>query len=225
MKIKFGSFVTDGSGKIGGHVVAKNRSGHYMRTKVTPSNPRTSAQSETRAILGTLSSAWSGLTPEERNSWNGAVNSWSSTNVFGDIKNPTGKNLFVGLNKNLLESGQTAINQAPEKQEIPFLGVTVVQGDASTLQLTAEAANVATGFLINVYATAPQTQGTGFFKGKYRKIATIDGADINTANFGGDYVTKFGNFLEGQNIAFEFKVIGTNGQVGTPENAKANIVA
>lgn len=225
MKIKFGSIVTDGSGKIGGHVVAKNRSGHYLRTKVTPSNPRTSAQSETRAILGTLSSAWSALTPEERATWNGAVNNWSSTNIFGDIKNPTGKNLFVGLNKNLLESGQTAINTAPDKQEIPYLGVSVVEGDASSNQMTAVASNTATGFFINVYATAPQTQGTGFFKGKYRKIATISGADINTADFGGDYVTKFGDFLEGANIAFEFKVVGTNGQVGTPENAKANIVA
>lgn len=225
MKIKFGSIVTDGSGKIGGHVVAKNRSGHYLRTKVTPSNPRTSAQSETRAILGTLSSAWSGLTDEERATWNGAVNSWSSTNIFGDIKNPTGKNLFVGLNKNLLESGQTSINVAPEKIEIPYLGVSVVNGDISATTLIADVTNDASGLFVNVYATAPQTAGTSFFKGKYRKIATVSGATIGTENLFDYYEAKFGTLAIGQNIAFEFKVVGTNGQVGTPENAKANIVA
>lgn len=225
MKIKFGSIVTDGSGKIGGHVVAKNRSGHYLRTKVTPSNPRTSAQSETRAILGTLSSAWSGLTDEERATWNGAVNSWSSTNIFGDIKNPTGKNLFVGLNKNLLESGQTAINTAPDKIEVPYMGVSVVEGDISSSTLTAVVENPATDFIVNVYATAPQTAGTSFFKGKFRKIASVTGVNIGVENLYSAYVAKFGTIAEGMNIAFEFKAVGVNGQVGTPENAKALIVA
>ena len=39
MKIKFGSEVVDGRGKIGGHVYSKNKGGAYKRTKVTPSNP------------------------------------------------------------------------------------------------------------------------------------------------------------------------------------------
>jgi hypothetical protein len=38
-------------------------------------------------------------------------------------------------------------------------------------------------------------------------------------------VAKFGAISAGMNIAFEFKVVGDNGQVGTPENAKALIVA
>lgn len=94
MKIKFGALVTDGRGKLGGHVASKNRSGNYLRTKVTPSNPQTAAQQATRAVLGSLSTAWSGLTLAQRNSFNSAVGDWSGTNIFGDIKNPTGKNLL-----------------------------------------------------------------------------------------------------------------------------------
>ena len=59
MKLKFGAIVTDGRGKIGGHVASKNRSGAYLRTKVTPSNPNTVAQVQVRSILASLSQSWS----------------------------------------------------------------------------------------------------------------------------------------------------------------------
>jgi len=44
MKIKFGSIVVNGSGKLGGHVYSSNRGGNYVRTLATPSNPQTPAQ-------------------------------------------------------------------------------------------------------------------------------------------------------------------------------------
>jgi hypothetical protein len=45
MKMKFGAIVTEGRGKIGGHVASKNKSGAYLRTKVTPVNRQSVAQS------------------------------------------------------------------------------------------------------------------------------------------------------------------------------------
>ena len=75
-KIKFGMMMTDARGKLGGQVFSKNRSGAYVRTKVTPVNPRTAAQPLSRSILGTLSASWSGLTEVQRRSWNAAVDDW-----------------------------------------------------------------------------------------------------------------------------------------------------
>ena len=49
MKAKFGSFIVDGRGKVNGHVISKNRAGSYIRTKVTPVNPRSTAQLTQRA--------------------------------------------------------------------------------------------------------------------------------------------------------------------------------
>lgn len=59
MKIKYGAGIVDGSGKLNGWVASKNRGGSYMRTKVTPLNPSTSAQQNARGILGSLSTQWS----------------------------------------------------------------------------------------------------------------------------------------------------------------------
>ena len=225
MKIKFGALVTDGRGKLGGHVASKNRSGNYLRTKVTPTNPQTFDQQATRAVLGTLSSGWSGLTADQRSSFDAAVADWSSTNIFGDIKNPTGKNLYVSLNKYLLESGQAQISVAPSKTEMPYFGVTASLWDISLAEAGISSVNSPGGFFVNISATAPQSAGTGFYKGKYRKLLTVDSADINTSNFYASYVAKFGAPLAGANISVKVQAVATTGQVNTPEYINATVIA
>ena len=79
MKLKFGAIVTDGRGKIGGHVMSKNRGGAYMRTKVTPSNPRSTAQTTVRSHLTTLSQGWRGLSATAIAAWNSAVSSFTKS--------------------------------------------------------------------------------------------------------------------------------------------------
>ena len=106
MKAQFGALVVAGSGKINGWVASRNRGGAYFRTKVTPLNPSTSAQQNARGILGSLSTQWSQLTEEQRLSFNNAVASFATTDIFGDIRNPSGINLFVKLNTNLINTGQ-----------------------------------------------------------------------------------------------------------------------
>src|SRR4051812_170938 len=84
MKVKFGSLVVDGRGKIGGHVLSKNRGGAYMRTKVTPINPQTADQSTVRGTLTSLSQSWRALTQNQITAWNNAVQNFQSTDIFGD---------------------------------------------------------------------------------------------------------------------------------------------
>ena len=119
MKLKFGAIVTDGRGKIGGHVASKNRAGAYLRTKVTPSNPNTVAQAQARGILASLSQAWGQLTDFQRKGWNEAVKEWGTTDIFGDIKKPSGINLFVKLNANLASVGMPQVSDVPAKAEVP----------------------------------------------------------------------------------------------------------
>ena len=86
MKIKWGALVVDGSGKLGGHVASKNKGGNYLRTKVTPANPQTAAQSNVRSVFATISSGWSSLTEAQRLSFADKVSEYSKTNIFGDLK-------------------------------------------------------------------------------------------------------------------------------------------
>lgn len=74
-QIKFGAFVTDMRGKIGGSVFSKNKNGAYAKNKVTPSNPQSGAQMAVRNLLAGFAQQWRTLTETTRQGWiDGAVN-------------------------------------------------------------------------------------------------------------------------------------------------------
>jgi len=221
MKIKFGALVVAGSGKIGGHVASKNRGGSYLRTKTTPNNPQTSAQQASRALLGSLSQAWSGLTAEERLSFENAVPSFASTDIFGDIRNPSGINLFVKLGANLGILGESALTTAPTKIETYSAAMDLADIDLAeeTIAITFSDSNLNANKVL-IFATPPMTQGTKFVKNRLRVIgyATVTAGAIEVW---AKYVAKFGTPPAGGNIVFSVKQIAQTGQAGVPSNIKA----
>ncbi len=225
MKIKFGAIVTDGRGKLGGHVASKNRGGSYLRTKVTPSNPQTAFQSAVRSLLGFFSVMWSGLTSAQRDSFNGAVAQWTKTDIFGDIKNPTGKNLFTRLNINASNVGFANILTAPEKVEIAFTPASSVLIDisSSTVDLVDFLGSATDKVLVS--ATPPQSAGTSFYKGKFRQLYFAPANADVIADIYDAYLERFGAIALGMNIAFEIKVVAPNGQTSVPQSYVATIQA
>lgn len=213
-KIKFGMFMTDARGKVGGQVFSKNRGGAYVRTKVTPANGQTARQSFVRQLLGAISQSWSGLPQSARDSFDGAVAQWSKTDIFGDIRNPTGKNLFTRLNINLANSGQAEILLVPDKVEMPFLTAKEVGYDGLVM-LIKDIVDTP-GAVLVVSATAPQSAGTNFFRGKYRQIGYYNGATVAAADLFNDYVSKFGVPAVDANVSFELKWVLPTGQTSTP---------
>lgn len=225
MKIKWGALMVDGRGKIGGQVASKNRSGAYMRNKVTPSNPRTASQQANRSLLGSLSASWSSLTAAARASFNGAVDAWSKTNIFGDSIKPTGKNLFTALNKNLASVGLPTVVVAPAKIEVPILALQSVVMDISSTTATIAYDGDVDGTYLVISATPALTQGTTFTKGKFRRITSVLAEDLDPSAVYAAYVDRFGAPVAGQNISFEVKLIATNGQMSVPETVKATVQA
>lgn len=225
MKIKFGSFVVAGSGKVGGHVAATNRGGAYLRTKVTPLNPNTASQAQTRSLLASLSTAWAGLTDDQRKSWNGAVASFAKTDIFGDLRNPSGINLFVKLNANLSNSGQSLLTEAPEKVEVPFDAIASVGGSVGSeaMVITFSGAGL-DGTICKISATPAMSQGVNFVKSQLRVIGyvTVSSGDVDVWV---EYVAKFGEPTAGQNIVISVAPITATGQQGVAQNAKAVMTA
>lgn len=221
-KIKFGMFMTDARGKVGGQVFSKNRAGAYIRTKVTPSNPQTSAQAQVRSNLATLSTGWNSLTVNQISQWNSSVEDWTSTDVFGDIKKPTGKNLYVKLNLNLLNSGQDVINTPPAKIEIPSLVDVDVDVVTATNTLEIDGLPVFADGVYQIEACAPISRGVSFVKNKFRVISYETQATAGTVNVSTAYINKFGSVANAENIYFRIRAIGANGQAGVPLVVKAN---
>jgi hypothetical protein len=225
MKVKFGAIVTDGRGKIGGHVMSKNRGGAYMRTKVTPSNPRTTAQQLNRALLGSLSASWSSLGDAFRATWNAAVNDWTKTNIFGDSIKPTGKNLYVALNKNVNAIGGQTMDTAPAKVEMPILALESVTLSISQEQITPNFEGDLGSAQVVISATGPLSAGTSFTKGKYRKIYNAPASQLDNSAIYDAYVARFGQPGPSQNIYFEVKIVEANGQMSVPETTQVTYLS
>lgn len=216
-RIKFGMMMTDARGKLGGHVFTKAKSGATIRTKVTPLNPKTSAQSVARSALGANSQAWRTLTETQRLAWNSAAQEISKTNAFGDNYFPSGKNYFTAVNNNIRNVNGVVIVNPPALVEMPGLTSVDVDFDllAEQLDIAPNYVGVDTDIILVCNATSGQSAGRYNFSGKYRKFVgfALAGTPNNTAIYD-LYVSKFGVPSAGQKVSFEFYLVNqVTGQV------------
>jgi len=211
MKIKWGSIVVNGSGKLGGHVYSKNRGGNYVRTLATPSNPQTPAQQAGRAVFTVLSQGWSALTQAQRDGWNSATDQFIKTDQFGDVRELSGKGLYMSLNKELVLIGQAILSVVPAPGPIVFPGdfnpVMSVAGGTVTMNFETNPPNPG----IVVRTSGPVTAGTSFVKNKLRNIAVNDDA-VAPEDIYDNFVLKYGIPKVGDRVAFSAYTVNASGQ-------------
>ena len=228
MKIKWGALVVAGRGKIGGHVGSRNSAGDYLRTKVTPVNPNTSAQALVRNRLAVISQAWRGLTEDQRTSFNAAVSDFAKTDIFGDLKNPTGFNLYQRLNNNLSVVGATAITVAPRPEAvlttvIGALAIDVGVGDAMTL---ATSGAVPAGTSMEIWGTPGLSPGKSFVKSEYRLLAVVAALGTSPFNLQSVITDKFGVPAVGSKVFAQIKFVNTTtGQASTTQSTSTIVVS
>ena len=217
-KIQFGMMMTDARGKLGGQVFSKNRAGAYIRSKVTPSNPQTLDQQANRALLGSTSRGWSSLSEANRTAWNAAVVNWPMKTIFGATSIPSGKSLYVMLNKNLAAIGEAGINTPPTKADTPVLGLNSVVVDISSHTLTIDYSGAVGSYVLQLRATPILTQGTSNAKNRFRVIYSANEADFDTELAYAAWVNRFGAFAAGANVQFSIALISpTTGQISVAE--------
>jgi len=228
MKMKFGAIVVDGRGKIGGHVASKNRGGAYLRTKVTPANAQTTYQQGVRNTFTTYSQAWRGLSDAQRAAWNAAVASFAITNIFGDLRNPSGINLYQKLNNNLVSTGEAAISVPPLPSAVGECNITAVAAaaGAATMTITMSGA-VPADTAVKVFAAAPQSAGKSVITSELRQIAVLAAAEATPYNLAAEYIARFGSVgLAGQKIFVKLLPINTTtGQAGASSMATGIVAA
>ena len=222
-----GIAMTDGRGKVGGSVVSKSRAGATVRNKVTPSNPRTAAQSFIRSLFTSFVQNFRNLTSSQINAWNAAANNgFTTTNIFGDTVKKSGINLYAQLNVNLSIVGAAAIDDAPSNPEPPAPIYRVdYQADVSSTQLflnldfsgTGDTI-VPDGSSIAVYATPKLSNGVRFVRSQLRLLGVIEATeDTATFNLWSTYAAKYGALAVGDNVVLAVQAISAvSGQSGTP---------
>lgn len=225
MKVKWsGIGVVDGRGKINGSVASKNRAGAYFRTKVTGVNPDTAAQQSVRATLASYSQGWRSLSQSQRDAWNAAVGDFSTTDIFGDLRNPTGKNLYVKLNANLTSVGLAGISNPPLPDAVPSALVDGVAIDltAGTYEISFQPATV--DYRIQLWATTALSPGVAFVGSRYRLINSLDGNEASPYDAAAEYVAKFGVPPAGQKVFFRMVMISVTSGVAGPASSASGIV-
>lgn len=222
--IKWGMMVVDGRGKLGGHVLTKSRNGASVRTKVTPTNPQTSYQQSNRAIFGQLSSSWTDLTEAQRLAWNGAVKEFEKTNIFGDLKAPAGRDLYISLNRNIIQGGGTEIKLPPTKEGIKPNAITLMDFDVPASEIKIDlVTTLDTNEVMLVYFTAPMSPGRYNFSGAYRFFSaeTTSGAKIAFA----DYAARFGSLQAGKALGLKIVICNkVTGEVSPPMHERKLIL-
>jgi hypothetical protein len=211
-KIKFGMIVTDGRGKLGGQVFSKNRGGAYIRSKVTPTNPQSTAQTIVRQSFAEYSQNWSALTATLITAWNASVSSWSKTDIFGDLRNPTGKNLYLRLNQNATLAGYPGISSPPEKAEMISGIVTIVLFSVGNAEIILDGRYVGSGARVVISSSGAVSNGTSYVKNLLRVINTGLGSTLDDVDTFDNYVAKFGTPVVGQKVFFGIKYVLENGQ-------------
>lgn len=223
-KVKFGMMMTDARGKLGGQVFSKNRSGSYVRTKVTPVNPQTSFQQASRFLLGSLSQQWSGLTRTQIQAWNDAVSDWARTDIFGDLRNPTGKNLFTEVNKNLIQAGYTFTATPKAKEEMPTVVLSATSYSVGAPKLEITVAGNKIGLKLQFRATPILSNGTTFVKDKLRVIGYVTGSSATTIDLTPEYESRFAPAdAVSNNIWLEMRIVLPSGQVSPPQLVKVEM--
>ena len=228
MKTKFGAIIVDGRGKIGGHVASKNRAGSYLRTKVSPINKRSTDQLAVRNRFTAFSQGWKALTEAQRTAWNAAVTDYSKTDIFGDLKNPSGANLYQRLNNVLSQVGAAAITTPPIPSSVSNVVLASFIADVSDATMVCTfAPTVPANTAVIVKATAPISAGRIASKADFRTVKVLAAAVATGADISVQYIAKFGTITPaGAKIFVQFIPVNIlTGQTGSRSQASAIIVA
>lgn len=230
-KIKWsGIGIVDGRGKLNGTVLSKNRGGAYARVKVTPSNPRSTAQMFVRSNLAFLAQKWKTLTQSQRNAWAGAVSNYTRTDVFGDVKTPTGYGLFMRINTALRDASTELFFNVPAPT-MEVAGVSSVDGvegqneNPGSISVSFDETATGNGYLL-IDASPPLSQGVSSAGSRYKRIANEEVLDFSEpyamADFADKYADVFGSISVGQKIFVRVTVMMPNGQRGVSYIADFN---
>lgn len=227
-KVKFSALISEMRNKLNGSVFARNRGGAYLRTKVTPLNPQSIAQVAARNLLTQFSQAWRTLTQAQRDAWNAAVSQFSTTDVFGDVVNPTGAQLYNRLNINIANAGGTAISVPPAPVGADALSSLSIdaQQTGDVFDVTFAPGTVPAGHTLYVESTPCLSPGISNASAQYRAIGTVAAAATSPADLSTEQINKFGGLVAGQKIFIRAKLINkVTGEVSQSLTASAIVGA
>jgi len=179
-KIGFGVIVAQARGKVGGGVFTHARNGATLRTRVKPSNPRTSAQTGVRSYLTDASRAFKSLGATDLAAWKDYVAGITKTNaISGSTYHPSAISAFVALGAKFLQlTPAGSIPTSPPAA--PFEGDTITvtaAGASGKITFTGSGANAVGVHTELLYQRLPSANRVpnpkGYKHGAFKAMAAM----------------------------------------------------
>lgn len=150
--VKFGNGVASISGKIDGTVFSRVRGGAVARGWTNPIKAPTALQISYRTAFAAIVAEWANLSASERTAWNAQALTAERQNRLGETYVPSGRQLFMELNKNLSLVG-SALIQSPPLSWIKPAPPALLAGEGTA------AAGVISALTIDITAPSPDPMG------------------------------------------------------------------
>lgn len=239
-RFKFGGLVTGGSGRftsdLGGMVLLRNG---VFRNYVTPTNPQTSYQGESRSVFAFLTEQWKGLGQSAQNAWLAAWQSgqWVRQDPLTGVSRPYGsaKSLFISANfnaliaSNSLSTPSVSFNVPAPKEAPSVIGITSVAIDASAGTVAVSYSGSLGDETLVINLTPPVSPGNNRLTSVKSKFRLVLASSATTPVAAGTaYVTRFGAITgsTGQKVGYSVELISQNtGQRSFVASGFAEIVA
>ena len=129
--IKFGSFITDIRGKVGGSIIQGGRTGSQLRNLSQPIKTVSPLSSQRKANFASFTQAWSQIGATDQNLWNVFASFQTRHNKFGDPYTPTGFQMFNEFNLfNASIAGTSVLVTPPPPNSIDPISALILTADS-----------------------------------------------------------------------------------------------
>jgi hypothetical protein len=156
----------------------------YARSRVTPTDPKSTRQQLIRALFGAAASYWSNtLTTDQRDAWSLYGSNTAMTNRLGETIYLSGQQHFIRANTPRMQAGINILAAAPTNFDLgTFTTPTISSADDSEAVQVAYNngdawANDTGGYLL-LFGGKPQNASVNFFKGPWRYMGKESGAAV-----------------------------------------------
>jgi hypothetical protein len=186
-------------GSVNGVTYARNRFGLYVRSKASPVQPRTPAQTARRAQLTVLSQRWRTLSESDRAEWRALAEELTRSDTLGLTYRLSGLQAYLQINLWRALLGLTPQDNPPPQLAAPSpVSISNVNYIDDQDKLEIEFTPAPYAGALAIWATAPFSRGINFVApSRYRIVAirkpsNFGGNVTSPQNIATEYATKFG---------------------------------
>jgi hypothetical protein len=197
------------SGKIGGTVFTKQKSGQIMKTNAYSLPQFSIRQSAQQARISLVPSRWQLLTTAEKNDWNTLALDYPYTNKVGDTAYYSGYALFLQFNQNLLNAKIPLELYASSFQAKTGLGTLTIT-TLTNLVLGINYAGISSQTIM-IFGTRGLTQGQQAKDSDFKYFWVDDYSPTPKSwNLTAVYEANVGELVTGLQYWFRFKIVNTS---------------